>query len=363
MMLYADQPTPPFNSPYQQHGSRTDSLYGSPYPSPIRHERQRKYPEGLGLYDNQGPLPSGLPPSPQPSENWGGHYSSGASPLINEALADPWQSGAFDHPVSRSPLPWTSTQTSPRSSLSSYTREMSSFSHEDSEAAFPVIKLEQPMWNADIQFATEVSTQMGSLSSTRQQPMTVAPERLSNGIYAYGTTYTSPAMPRYEASPVFDYDNGNVERAPSEESVGSFHSRDRSIITIGGITRERTRNRRHTDPAHAAYRCHLCPEKGFARRYNYSQHMLTHDACRRKDNICHCGKEFVRKTDLARHEQSVHERSKPFRCSRCPSAFSRKDTLRRHEEDGCPRRERIPVTDAHALSQLRNDGYTASMGI
>ncbi|KAF1943034.1 hypothetical protein EJ02DRAFT_344292 [Clathrospora elynae] len=365
MLMYADQPTPPFNSPYQQHATRTGSLLESPYPSPVRHESRSKYPQGLGLYEiqHQQPLPAGLPPSPQPSEAWGGHYSTGVSPLMTEALADPWASGAFDHPVSRSPLPWTSAQTSPRSSLSSYTREMSAFSHEGSEHDFSSVKVENSGWGSDVHFAADGPVEMHGLPSSRQPPLTVAPERLSAGIFSYDNAYTSPAMPRYEATPVFDYNNRGFERAPSEESVGSPRSQTRSSYTATPGNRERTRNRRHTDPAHAAYRCQLCPDKGFARRYNYNQHMLTHDSCRRKDNICTfpgCMKEFVRKTDLARHDQSVHQKVRNFQCTRCPQAFARKDTLRRHEEDGCPRRNQVTTP---VLSQMRHDGYAASAGL
>ncbi|KAF1846614.1 uncharacterized protein K460DRAFT_286764 [Cucurbitaria berberidis CBS 394.84] len=361
MLLYADQPTPPFNSPYQQHATRTSSLLESPYPSPVRHESRPKYPHGLGLYEYQQPLPTGLPPSPQPSEAWGGQFSAGASPLMPEAIADPWTSGAFDHPVSRSPLPWNSAQTSPRSSLSSYTREMSVFSHEDSEQAFPGVKLEGSAWGSEVQFSADASTaEMNGISNSRATPLTVAPERLKAGLYPYETAYPPSPMPRYVSTALYDYGGPKFERAPSEESLGSIRSRDNSSYTAGGVARERTRNRRHTNPAHAAYRCQLCPDKGFARRYNYNQHMLTHDTYRKKDNICNypgCGKEFVRKTDLARHDQSVHQRAKPFKCAKCPSAFSRKDTLRRHEEDGCPRRNQVPVTGPHMLQQLRNDGY------
>ncbi|CAO2654885.1 Nn.00g116180.m01.CDS01 [Neocucurbitaria sp. VM-36] len=361
MLLYADQPTPPFNSPYQQHATRTASLLNSPYPSPGRHESRSKYPQGLGLYEYQHPLPTGLPPSPQPSEAWGRQFSTGASPLMSETIADPWTSGAFDHPVSRSPLPWTSAQTSPRSSMSSYTREMSVFSHDGSEQAFPAVKLESSGWGSDVHFSAErPPAEMSGMSSSRAPPLTVAPERLNAGIYPYGNIYPSPSIPRYEPAPLYDYGGPKFERAPSEDSINSLRSGGRSSYTAAGAAREKSRNRRHTDPAHAAYRCQLCPDKGFARRYNYNQHMLTHDTYRKKDNMCTfpgCGKEFVRKTDLARHDQSVHQRAKPFKCAKCPSAFSRKDTLRRHEEDGCPRRNQIPVTNAHMLSQLQNDAY------
>ena len=330
MFRYADQPTPPFNSPYQQHATRPSALLESPYPSPARTDMRPKAPQGLGLYEHQQPIPACLPPSPQPSEAWGGHYSTGASPLMTEALADPWASGAFDHPVSRSPLPWASGHTSPRSSLSSYTREMSVFSHEGSEPAFTGVKLEGPVWGQEMQYRSDTAG-MNGLPPSRQPPLTVAPERLNAGLFQYDNSYTA-AMPRYDATPIFDFNSRAFERGPSEESAGSPRSKARSHYACSNGSRERGRNRRHTDPAHAAYRCQLCPDKGFARRYNYNQHMLTHNSDRKKDNVCpypECRKEFVRKTDLARHHQSLHQTEKPFRCARCPSTFSRKDTLRR----------------------------------
>ena len=332
MLRYADQPTPPFNSPYQQHTSKKSSLLETPYPSPDRRDGQSKYPDGLGIYGYQPALPTGLPPSPQPSENWNGHLSSGVSPLMTETIADPWTSGAFDHPVSHSPLPWASAHTSPRSSLSSCTREMSVFSREDSDQAYPGVKVEYSGWAPEMRWGTTEPADMHGLSSPRAQPLTVAPERLNAGMYSYDHTYGAPPMSKLESTPVYDYGSRVYDRAPSEESTGSQHSKARSNYSSTSVPRERARNRRHTDPANAAYRCHICPDKGFARRYNYNQHMLTHDVTRRKDNICpyaDCGKEFVRKTDLARHDQSVHQKSKPFKCSRCPNAFSRKDTLRR----------------------------------
>jgi hypothetical protein len=301
----------------------------SPYPSPVRHDTRQKYTEGLGLYDYQTPLPTGLPPSPQPSESWHGHLTSGVSPLMTESIADPWRSGAFDHPVSRSPLPWASAQTSPRSSLSSCTREMSVFSHEGSEQAFPGIKVEYSGWAPEIRWGATEPADMHGLSS-RTHSLTVAPERLNADVFPYDHSYGATPVPKLESTPMYDYGGRDFERGPSEESTGSLRSKSRYSST--SVPRERARNRRHTDPANAAYRCHLCTDKGFARRYNYNQHMLTHDVTRRKDNVCPvpgCGKEFVRKTDLARHDQSVHQRIKPFKCSRCPNVFSRKDTLRR----------------------------------
>lgn len=72
--------------------------------------------------------------------------------------------------------------------------------------------------------------------------------------------------------------------------------------------------------------------KLFGRSYNYKAHMETHDtgrvypfACLVKD----CAKKFVRKTDLARHHQSVHMKQRNHRCDYCGRFFARKDTLRR----------------------------------
>jgi hypothetical protein len=332
MLRYADQPTPPFNSPYQQHTSKGTTLLESPYPSPARHHTRPKYTEGLGIYDYQQTVPNSLPPSPQPSEAWNGHLSTGISPLMNETIADPWTSGAFDHPVSHSPLPWASAQTSPRSSMSSCTREMSVFSHEGSEHTCSAIKLEYSGWTPEMRWGPAEPLNMHGLPSSRAAPLTVAPERLNAETFSYDHSYGPPSNSKLESSPMYDYSGRDFEREPSEESTGSLHSKSHSTYSSISVPRERVRNRRHTDPANAAYRCHLCTDKGFARRYNYTQHMLTHDVTRRKDNVCQvpgCGKEFVRKTDLARHDQSVHKKARPYKCSRCPNAFPRKDTLRR----------------------------------
>ncbi|KAF1919695.1 hypothetical protein BDU57DRAFT_149730 [Ampelomyces quisqualis] len=365
--MYQDQPTPPFNSPYQQDTSRRNSSLESPYPSPSHHDTQPKYPEGLGLYDYQPTLPTGLPPSPQPSESWNSHLSTGVSPLMNETIADPWTSGAFDHPVSQSPLPWASAQTSPRSSMSSCTREMSVFSHEGSEHTFPEIKVEYSGWAPEMRWGPTEPADLHGMSASRTPSLTVAPERLNADVFSYDHSYGSTPVQKLESGTMYDYSGRNFERALSEQSTGSLRSKHRSEYISTSVPRERARNRRHTDPANAAYLCHLCDEKkGFARRYNYNQHMLTHDMSRRREHPCTvpgCGKEFVRKTDLARHDHSVHQKARPFKCTRCPNVFARKDTLRRHEEEGCNRRIHIPGTDAKKATNPRHDGYTPAKGM
>jgi hypothetical protein len=328
-MHYADQPTPPFNSPYQHHNSRVDSLLDVPYPSPSRNDSVSKQPNGLGLYNCQPSFP--LPPSPQPSEHWAGYVSTGASPLAAEAIADPYSSGAFDYPVSRSPLPWASTQISPRSSMSPPNRVMSVFSHMGSEHGCPPVKIESTEWPSVARYGSYCSPMNILPSSQQQQPLTVVPNRINDGSFQYNPGYGPPSMTRLVESTPMDYDNRDYEREDSKDSCGSSPS----AASYGTATtsQERSRSRRHTDPASAPFRCEICPNKGFARRYNYTQHKMTHEINRKKENECpypDCKKRFVRKTDLGRHERSVHIKDRSYRCKNCPSAFPRKDTLQRY---------------------------------
>ncbi|ENI10676.1 hypothetical protein COCC4DRAFT_46376 [Bipolaris maydis ATCC 48331] len=340
--MYPDQPTPPFKSPYQLRAPETGALMESPYPSPGRGESRSKYPQGLGLYEVQPVFPNRLPPSPQPSPNWNGQFANVSSP---GDFANPYLSGAFDYPVSRSPLPWSSAQVSPRSSLS-YTREMSAFSHDGSEHAYPsVVKVETPSWSPQIQYSTDGPGHMHGLPNSRQDSLTVAPERLSTSMYPCENAYPSPALLRSEANPMYNYNDVVYERAPSEGSLHSPQSRKACpSLAVTAVQRRQTRNRRHTDPAHAAYLCKLCPDKGFARKHNLTQHLLIHEPVRRKDHVCPyeaCGKEFVRRADLVRHDECVHKKRRPWQCEKCSAVFGRKDTLTRHRIDGCSRRMEV----------------------
>jgi hypothetical protein len=68
------------------------------------------------------------------------------------------------------------------------------------------------------------------------------------------------------------------------------------------------RGKRHkTTPEEANHECPICG-KLFGRTYNFKAHMETHDPSRNIPNECQvedCGKRFVRKTDLKRHQESV----------------------------------------------------------
>jgi DNA-directed RNA polymerase subunit RPC12/RpoP len=194
------------------------------------------------------------------------------------------------------------------------------FSREGSELVFPQIKLEGGSeWASDEESAA--STMAHAVS------MTVAPERLTTGTFTYEQPYGSPALPRYETSMNDAYKHHEYEGMSYESHAHGSGERDGS-----GANTARTRLRRNpTTPENANYTCHKCG-KLFQRSYNHKTHLETHNPSRKKEHRCphrDCDKQFVRKTDLDRHEKSVHLKRKDFRCGRCDAHFARKDTLRR----------------------------------
>lgn len=297
-MSLRDQPTPPFNSPYQQAMKSSTLLHQPSYPSPARSESDSRYPaDGLGLYNynqsfnSSGPPGTTLyPPSPQPTETWA-HLTTGTSPLISEGPVDSW-SGSYEHSASRSPLPWAPQHASHRSSMSS-TRNMSIFSREGSEHGFSHIKLEGSSdWAAD-----DEASHVG-----RQAPLTVSPDRLTTGIFPYESYHSSPQL---NGEPLDPYEDRDYHSVSLDGRSRSPSTRDSSV----GVT-ARTRVRRNpTTPENANFSCHHCG-KLFQRSYNHKTHLETHNPARKKEHVCphlDCDKQFVRKTDLDRHQNSVRD--------------------------------------------------------
>jgi hypothetical protein len=309
-MSSRDQPTPPFNSPYQQ-ALKSNSLLHSPvYPVSARSEFEPSchHPQGLGLYNY--PTNSVLfPPSPQPSESWS-HHSHGTSPMVPEPIVDPWTSGAYDHPVTKSPIPWPQYQASHRSSLSSQ-REMSEFSADGSEYGFVQVKLEG---------GSEWSTE-----DDASPEGTVAPNKLTTTSAFPYHSYGSPSMSSNNTIMGSSYGNRFSEHMQQEgRSADSQGDKTNAIRTT-------KRRKNKTSPEDAKFSCDLCG-RGFVRLYNKKSHMLRHNPKRAKDHSCpehDCDREFERKADLDRHHKSVHAKLKDQMCPHCGKGFSRPDTLRR----------------------------------
>ncbi|KAK5157222.1 hypothetical protein LTR04_005459, partial [Oleoguttula sp. CCFEE 6159] len=132
---------------------------------------------------------------------------------------------------------------------------------------------------------------------------------------ANATTESISDLPHYNSDP-------SLER-PSDQLLESNEDE------VGVVARIRAK-RRTTTKETANYECYICGRL-FERKYNHRQHMDTHDPKRELPNTCSfdgCAKKFVRKTDLARHEMSVHLKSKEYKCPFCEAQFARKDTLR-----------------------------------
>ncbi|KAF2744226.1 hypothetical protein M011DRAFT_461024 [Sporormia fimetaria CBS 119925] len=318
-----DQPTPPFNSPYQ-HAMR---LQSASYPSPARSDTDpsRLPAEGLGLYVSQ-PYAHSIPPttsslyspSPQPTEPWSSQLASAAGTMMTEAPMDHHWTPHYHHSSSRSPPPWAHPHVSQRSSVSS---AMFSNSEWASDAESPPAPL------------------------SHGPAMTVAPDHLTSSVFPYGH------------SPLPEFASLAVTVSIQENSQSPPSSDDNYRPT------PRTRIRRHrTTEENANFKCDECGGL-FTRAFNYNQHLKTHDPDRVKAFQCTytgCNKPFGRKTDLDRHINSVHLKAKPHRCGRCKATFARKDTLRRHEEDGCSHRHQI--TDASAFHRTRAMRATTSPG-
>lgn len=93
--------------------------------------------------------------------------------------------------------------------------------------------------------------------------------------------------------------------------------------------------RRRTTAEEATHDCAICG-KLFKRSYNWKSHMETHNPDRKYPHPCTamigttpCAKKFQRKTDLDRHYDSVHLKTKNHQCTLCGNRFARRDTLRR----------------------------------
>ncbi|OJD40364.1 epithelial zinc-finger ezf protein [Diplodia corticola] len=311
----------PFESSYGQ-GSYTQS---STYPSPARTESDAssymtdsmalysQYPSMALSNDSVHPAQTLYPLSPHPTEApWTPSLPATTSPGVpggqrSRLWADTydtmpvWDQSFTYLPsgslvgVMHSPAPSDGALLSQRSSVCSY---------DHSPDSGPMIKIEPQN-----ELASEEDSVVG------HQPLTVSPQRL-----------------------------GNVKHTTTQS--------DDSTVNTSTV---RTRSRRATTRENANHQCHICG-KLFQRGYNHSAHMETHNPNRKKPNACPrqgCGKRFVRRTDLHRHDQSVHRKIKNHKCTACGAHFARKDTLRRHREDGCPKRFDVVARQAQRAKAVR----------
>ncbi|KAI9798010.1 MAG: hypothetical protein M1835_005013 [Candelina submexicana] len=361
-------------SPYQHQGPHSAFSYQPSYPSPPHSESKATHQmaeRGLGLYGCSLPSLSSqavsctLPPSPQPSELWSRPQlrnlnlpPPSSAPDVFSAAYDPFATvhstpaHNYGEPTFPSAVLGTTDMRSPslrpNGSVSSTQRSSFSsgatpegYSNSSSELGYtPRVKMEESNdWFSN------------TSSNHTLQPTLPIPENMSLSQGSFPSTMDSREI--RNADP-----NGwsRLDRATEDNRVTSGRSYDDLFSNYNdqrlkhedlqsrptNTTRTR-RKRQLTTPADANHECRVCG-KLFGRSYNFKAHMETHDPARVYNHPCtmgNCGKKFVRKTDLVRHQQSVHMRQRNYQCELCGNNFARKDTLRRHTEDGCPKRFEI----------------------
>ncbi|KAF6830322.1 epithelial zinc-finger EZF protein [Colletotrichum musicola] len=173
----------------------------------------------------------------------------------------------------------------------------------------------------------DVSHYPSPRSMQNPTPYIADPSHYASPHHGYLTGPQSPAWPKTELDAEHYYQNSPA----AEHEQHSHHASKRADQLKHN--RPKRAPRRMTTAADANYQCEVkgCG-KLFSRSYNYKAHLETHDDKREYPFPCpiaDCNKKFVRKTDLQRHNQSVHMKERNHKCDYCGRLFARKDTLRR----------------------------------
>jgi hypothetical protein len=235
----------------------------------------------------------------------------------------PRETAASNYPAS----PMTSCNASQRSSFSS-TAASTAYSHSDVN-----VKLEGPAdWPSESNLS--LTQRPGEMHPSQSFGL---PAMLQEGPHSYaGSSHGSGFDTPYYGSPSplsWTKTDGSAEQRTAQRYLedGPDASKQRRISTDATRSRQ---PRKLTTKEEANFQCQVkgCG-KLFGRSYNYKAHLETHDAGRVYPFPCpveDCSRRFVRKTDLQRHNQSVHMKQRDFKCDFCSRFFARKDTLRRY---------------------------------
>ncbi|KAJ8116941.1 hypothetical protein OPT61_g1743 [Boeremia exigua] len=242
-----------------------------------------KYPQGLGLYNYHQQVHTTLPPSPAASDSWSNHVTSGASPLMTPAIADPYASGAFEHPIIRSPQPWEAAQLTPRPSMSPvatapvFAQTGADNTYREISQGLGSVSLGGYDWPHDARYLPTQSTS----PSLRHYPLTVAPERLNGTMLPYENVYSSTPVATLEAPPATQYEGYNSVSGSNKRTTRSRTNFPQAATHSARRQPARTSNPT-ASPTVDIY-CNQCETpKKFSRLYNYKKHLETHLAVRDK---------------------------------------------------------------------------------
>ncbi|KAL9137791.1 MAG: hypothetical protein Q9175_000996 [Cornicularia normoerica] len=336
----------------------------TPQPEPTSMEQLNR---GLGIFEC--PLPQQqstvqeLPPSPQASDSWS-HSSmmeqdfpqTSQPPDIFSAAFDPFSgystnanTGMISTQSPEAPglvfcqSPQSTNMPSHRSSISS---SYSSPGQHGAEYYTPRVKVEDgsewyPSPGNEQVLQRSLTTQSIANYSTGVSPINGP----SDDFYKnQPSDWVKPNATGY----------GNDMNMMGEETQSKFDAAP-VLPSVNRIKKKRQR----TTPEEATHECRVCG-KLFKRSYNWKSHMETHNPERKYPHPCTamagnspCTKKFQRKTDLDRHYDSVHLKTRNHRCNLCGNRFARRDTLRRHTEDGCPKRFELGFREGSGATPAR----------
>ena len=325
----------------QSFGTQRNWGPATPRPEPADMEQP---PRGLGIFNcpvpqQQNPV-RGFPPSPQHSDSWS-HSSmveqqeypqTAQPPNIFTAAFDPFSeynndtnAGMMSAPSDETPAlvfcqtPQSTNMPSHRSSVSS----SCSPSTQHAEYYTPRVKTEDP---------NEWYPSPGNEQVLQRSLTTQGFSPYSNGV----SPIHGPTEELYR-SHAGDWSKSGSTPYPMEfnTAVGEeSRSRFDGAPVLSSVSRIK-KKRQRTTPEEATHECGVCG-KLFKRSYNWKSHMETHNPDRKYPHPCTakignqpCNKKFQRKTDLDRHNDSVHLKAKNHRCNLCGSRFARRDTLKR----------------------------------
>lgn len=275
-----------------------------------------------------------------PSSSIPDRYLAGFDPFIPSCSHE--QSSNEPHVLSMqsrergTSTPFGSCDNSQRSSFSS-TAPSETFSFVESTLALhPQVKMEESS-------RPLIGSEHLPVGSYSQQDLEGQGEALNSYRGDIGSDYRSDAfqaawlrMDGNQESPTSSGRRPHHGRAMSFDSISIQAKAARRSHDDGASVRQQ---RRLTSKEDANFQCAVTGcGKLFSRSYNYKAHMETHDTGRVYPFPCligDCNKKFVRKTDLQRHHQSVHEKQRNHQCDFCNRFFARKDTLRRYEGRSC----------------------------
>lgn len=192
----------------------------------------------------------------------------------------------------------TSSRIATHSLPPSQTGSFSSASYPPSESLFPQpdVKLEDPLdW------------------TNSSQPDFSAPRPSMEPEYFVlpGSVYDPQRIVHSPAPVESQYPPHAAPTLGKHRREGSVTSRHPSHITSDEKKRLGYKRKR-TPRENANWICEIC-DMPFERSYNLKSHLETHDPDRQKPFKCEyegCSREFVRKTDLTRHVQSVRHKTK-----------------------------------------------------